>query len=222
VASEVQLDLGTAGATCYFLIRSCSGQVWNVSSGLWGAYSTPAYAGYPVSMTEQGAATGFYVGNFPGAIGPGQYSVVTKKQAGGSPAESDRTVGGENFPWDGGSIIPLAALATSGQLGQFMPQKVARGVMVQNFLFDLVSDTDNKTPLTSGVVSGQILRDNGAFGPLQSGLVTEKGNGVYSVTLTSGDLNADTAFLFFDGVKVSGGNAVRRKFSFVLQRVSGH
>lgn len=223
MAGEIQIDLGATGRTCYFVVRDRTARIWNGSGpGAFEAYDTTHYAGYPVSYTEQGVASAFYVGTFPAAIAPGIYSVSSKVQVGGSPAESDRTVGGQDYQWNGSATVPLTDLANSGQLGQFFPQNLARGRAISNFLFDLVSDTDGKTPFVSGTVSGQVVRDNGVFGPLQSGLVTEVGNGVYRVNLTSGDLLANTAFLFFDAADPSGGRASRRRFFFALQRTSGN
>lgn len=219
---EVQISF-EVGRTIEFLVRDAAGRPWSTSGGGGGfeAYQTANYADYVIGMTEQGVASSFYVGNFPGTIPAGIYGVVAKVRGGGSPVETDRTVGSDNVNWDGSRMIPLSDLANSGQLGQFVPQRIARGVMIQNFRFKLVSDTDNKTPLVSGVVSGQISRDNGAFGPLQSGLVTEVGLGHYRVDLTSGDLLCNTASLVITANGVSGGRAAQRDFTFVLQKVSG-
>ena len=71
------------------------------------------------------------------------------------------------------------------------------------------------------MVSGQIARDGGAFGALQSGTVTERGLGFFDCTLTSGDLLANTVKLVFTAVGVSGGAADPVPFGAVLQRSSG-
>jgi hypothetical protein len=161
------------------------------------------------------------VGNFPSAIIPGVYSIVGKKQVGGSPAETDPPVANGDFQWNGSVALPLSFLATSGQLAGVGPVKLTRGVMLENFKFTLVSAADHITPFLSGIVSGQISRDTSAFTNLQSGTVTEVGNGFYRVTLTSGDLLCNTAGLLFTAVGVSGGAADNRGFSLVLQRSSG-
>lgn len=147
---------------------------------------------------------------------------MAKQQIGGSPAESDPTVGTGDEQWNGSLILPLSNLATSGQIGQIAPIRLARSWMVQNFPFKLVSFIDNVTPFTSGIVSGMISRDGNSFGALQSGSFSEIGQGWYSLlALTSGDLNANTVALSFNAVGVSGGNASPRDFAMLTQRVSG-
>jgi hypothetical protein len=93
--------------------------------------------------------------------------------------------------------------------------------MVTNFPFKMVSSLDHVTPFVSGVVSGQISKDGGAFGPLASGIINEIGLGWYRTTLVSGDLLCNTAALSFSAVGISGGTADQRDFSLVLQRTSG-
>lgn len=221
MAGELQTNFDS-GKTVYFLVRSASSTIWNTASAALEAYQTANYADYDIAATEQGSASGFYVGNFPAAAAPGVYSIVAKQQLGGSPAESDPTIGLGTEQWNGSTLLPLSDLATSGQVAQVAPIRLARGTQIQNFLFDLVSSADHITPLVSGVISGQICRDNGSFGALQSGAFTEVGQGFYRLqAFTSGDLLANTAAVIFTGVGISGGSADPRKFTFILQRTSG-
>lgn len=222
MAGELQYSF-SAGKTAYALIRNRIGQIWNTSggTGAFEAYQTSVYSSYAISVVEQGTASAFYVGNAPAALPAGTYGITGKQQIAGSVAESDPTVAVGNFEWNGTVAIPLSDLATSGQIGLLAPLKIARGMMIQNFQFDLVSSADHVTPFVSGVISGQIRRDNGSFGPLQSGTFTEGGLGFFSVTLTSGDLLANTAALVFTAAGVSGGTSDPRRFSFVMQRTSG-
>lgn len=219
---EVQIGYQT-GQTLEFLVRDANARVWNTSGG--GAfvnYSTTDYASYVISMTEQGTASSYYAGTFPTAIiSGGTYAVEVKRRVGGSPAETDPRIGGGDLEWNGSRVAPLSDTATSGQIGQIAPIKPARGVMIPAFPFKLVSDADNKTAFTSGVVSGQISRDGGPFVALQSGNVSELGLGWYSVPLTSGDLNAGSVALVLTANGVSGNRAAQRDFGFLMQRVSG-
>lgn len=213
----------TSGKTVYGLLRSATGTIWNGSA--LEAYLTANYATYKIAATEQGSASGYYTITMPAAAA-GVYTITYKEQAGGSPAESDMTIGIEGaFQWDGSINIPAANFATSGQVGQFLPMRLARGVAVSGFYFKLVSSSDHVSNFTSGIISGQISRDGGSFGALQSGLAAgayvEKGNGWFTINLTSGDTNCTTAALLFTGVGVSGGSCDQRDFSFVFQRVSG-
>ena len=221
MAAELQA-IATTGRTVYFLIRNSTGSIWNGTA--FEAYVTASYGNYDVVAPEQGTASGFYTAAFPTAITAGSYSIVAKIQSGGSPAEGDVTAAEGNFDWTGTAPTTLSDTATSGQVGQFAPIRMARGVMLQNFKFYLKSSADHVTPVVSGVCSGQINRDNGTWGPLQSGSFTEEGNGFYRVSaLTSGDLAANTASLLFNGVNVSGvATSDPCPFTLILQRTSGY
>lgn len=222
MASELQVNAGSA-LTIYALVRSATGTIWNGSTLV--AYATVDYANYKIAATEQGSASGYYVATFPSTLAAGVYNIAWKQQSGGSPVEGDTTIAVQTFYWSGTAEVSIADCATSGQVGQYLPMRIFRGQMVQNFPFKLVSSADHVTPFTSGVVSGQISRDGGAFGALQSGTavagILEFGQGFYKVNLTSGDLNANTVALVFNAVGVSGGSADPRGFGMILQRVSG-
>jgi hypothetical protein len=220
MAGELQMSY-EAGAQVYYLIRNRSAQIWNGSAFV--TYVSLNYATYDIAAAEQGTVSAYYVADFPAAITtPGVYSVVGKRQLGGSPAETDPSIGQEDFDWNGVAPAALTDLPTSGHLGNYLPIRLYRGSMIQNFRFKLVSAADHITPFTSGIVSGQIGRDGGAFTVLQSGAFTEVGLGHYALqALTSGDLLCNTASLVFSAVGISGGNADQRDFALVLQRSSG-
>jgi hypothetical protein len=224
MANEIQFS-HEAGKTCYALIRNqTSGYIWSTSGGTGGfeAYTTGNYADYKINVTEQGTQSAFYAGNIPSAMPAGVLAIVGKEQIGGSAAETDPTVAVGTENWNGSIIVPLSNLATSGQVGQALPLRLARGTMIQNFPIYFKSSADHVTPLTSGVVSGQISRDGGSFGALQSGAFTEIGLGWYNLqALTSGDTAANTIRLHFTAVGISGGSADPVPLSFILQRVSG-
>lgn len=218
MAGELQASYRT-GRTCYFLIRSRTGTIWNGTT--FETYATANYATYDLAATEQGTASSFFVATFPTAISAGVYSVVLKDQSGGTPAETDVTVATGEVHWNGTATIPLSDLATSGQLSVVSPINIARGIMQQFFPLYFKSAADHITPFVSGIISGQIARNGGSFGTLQSGGVSERGLGWYDVTLTSGDLDAATVKLVFTGRGVSGGTTDPLLFSFILQRSSG-
>lgn len=221
MSSEIQVNYQT-GRTVYTLIRDRTGQIWNVLSGAFQAYNSVLYPGFPLSLTEQGTSGGgFYAGNFPSAITAGVYGVTGKVQGGASPIDGDATIGVENYQWNGVATLPLSDLASSGQIGQIGPIRMARGVAVSGFPFKLVSSADHITPFVSGVVSGQVSRNGAAFGPLQSGLCTEVGLGWFRVNLTSGDMLGDVVALVFTAIGISGGNADQRDFAIITQRTSG-
>jgi len=207
VAGEIATSF-QAGRSLYCQIRNrTSGYVYNGST--FESYSSNSgnIASYAVNMTEQGTASAYYTANFPSAIGPGIYDVIAKQKVQTPYLESDPTVSVGEINWNGSIVVPLSNLVTSGQLSDLAPMRIARGTMVQNFPFKMVSSIDHITPFTSGVVSGQISRDGAAFTTLQSGLVTEIGLGFYKTTLTSGDLLANTIALHFTCAGISGGTA---------------
>lgn len=221
MSAEIQISY-QSNKTCYFLIRNRIGQIWNTVDLAFQAYATLDYSEYKVALTQQGTASAFYTGDFPATIVAGVYSIVAKEQISGSPLETDPTIAVGDFQWNGSVTLPLSDLATSGQIGILSPMRIARGTMILNFPFKLVSSVDHITPFTSGVPSGQIRVDGGAFGPLQSGAFTEHGLGHYTLqALTSGDLLGNTAALVISATGVSGGNADQRDFTFILNRSSG-
>lgn len=220
MSSEVQIQFVTA-KSLYCLIRNSTGSVWQTTTSTFVTYVSANYANYTIGLGEQGTS-GFYTGNFPSAITPGVFSLVVKQQIGGSPAETDPTVGNGDFQWDGALPLPLSNLATSGQVGLIAPLKLAYGTQILNFPIYLKSAADHITPFVSGIVSGQIARDGGAFGALQSGAFTEGGLGFYTLqALTSGDLAGQTIRLLFTATGVLGGTSDPLPMSFLTQHTSG-
>ena len=182
------------------------------------SYVTANLANYAISLVQQGTGSTYYEGTFPAAIVAGAYGISAKGQVGGSPAESDPTIGMQpDYEWNGTATFPLADLVTSGQFSQIGPIRLARGVQILNFPFKLVSSTDHVSPVTGASVSGQISRDAASFGVLQSGAFAEIGLGWYSLkALTSGDLLANTVALSF-----SAAGADNRDFGIITQKTSG-
>jgi hypothetical protein len=223
MSNEIQASF-QPGKTLYALVRSASsGMIWQGSLSGFVNYATAGYSGYPVPMVEQGTASAYYVANFPTFIPPGAYNVVAKQQLGANPVEGDSVVDVGDVQWNGVGVTALSDLGMSGQLSQFFPERLAYGVMVQNFPIYLRSSADHSTGFTSGIVSGQIARDAGGFGPLQQGIFTERGNGCYYLAaLTSGDMAGNTIQLLFTAVGVSGGAADTLPLSIITQRTSGH
>lgn len=217
MAGELQ-GVWNTGRTCYFLIRSQTATIWNGSSFV--TYDNANYSSYTISAVEQGGS-GYYAGTFPPAITPGAYNVIMLEQVGGSAAQTDPVVSQGDVQWNGSAVIPLSALATSGQVSQALPIRIARGNAISGFQIYLKSQADHITPFVSGIVSGQIARNGGMFGPLQSGVFTEMGLGFYRVNLTSGDLDAGVVAMNFQARGVSGGVSDPLPFTLILQPGSG-
>lgn len=221
MAGEIQFSFAH-GFSTYCLIRNTTGLVWNTPTSAFATYSTANYSGYVVSATEQGTASSYYTATMPTGIPAGTYNVVAKEQLGGSPAETDTTIDVGSIDWNGTSVASIAAISVSGQAS--VPVQLQRGNMIPNYEFYLRSSTDHITPLTSGICSGQISKDGGAFQALQSGIFNEIGLGMYSVTLTSGDTSCGTMGLIFTGVSVNAGLGASDPLpqTFILQPSSGY
>lgn len=222
MSNEVQFTGPGTGRTCYITIHNRVGQIWSTSGGTGGfdSFISGSWTDYAISATEQGVSN-YYQASMPSAMPAGVYNIAAYQQIGGSAAQTDARVATGQEQWNGTALAPLSDTATSGQVGQFAPIRVARGTMIQNFPLYFKSSADHVTPFTSGVCSGQIARDGGAFGALQSGTITERGLGFYDCTLTSGDLLANSVKLLFSAVGISGGAADPLPFSLILQRTSG-
>lgn len=223
MANEIQYS-ASHGLTSYFLVFGRTGLVWNTSggTGAFASYNSTFFSSYTISATELGTASHQYAGTFPAAIPAGTYGINARQQIAGSPDETDPTIAAGNFEWNGSLTLPLSDLATSGQVGQGFPIRLARGVQILNVPLYFKSSADHITPFTSGVVSGQIARDGGSFGPLQSGAFTETGLGWFTLqALTSGDLLANTVKLNFSCNGISGYSADPIPMAFILQRTSG-
>lgn len=217
MAGELQGSFVT-GRTCYYLLRDRNANISNAAISGFSVYATAAYSGYAITATEQGAASAYYVGNMPPWVPAGIFSAVLKQQLTANPAETDPTIDVGDINWNGTNVAPLTDIPASGQNIILL----ARGWMIKNYQFDLRSSTDHLTAFTSGIVSGQVAKDGGAFAALQSGAFTEVGFGTYSLqALTSGDLAAGTITLRFTAVGVSGGSSDALTQHFITQRTSG-
>lgn len=219
MAGEIAIQTGLSTSTVlYYLIRNNTSQVWNTNTLAFENYLSANYANYSVAMVGQGVVSGYFDGTFPPSIIPGEYNISVLRQSGGSPTEGDPFVGGGGYQWNGQVTLALSFLATSGQVAGVSPFKIYRGEQILNFPFYLVSSLDHSTPFTSGVCSGQISRDGGAFTFLQSGIISEVGFGIFSVGLTSGDMLCNSAALRFTANGVSGGSSDARVFTLLTQK----
>lgn len=108
MAGELQIAHATA-KTVYAQIRSATGTIWNTAgTPAFESYNTSNIGDYDIALTEQGTASGYYVGTFPtGITTPGAYTVTYFERAGGSPAETDIKLGVEVIQWSGTAVVPL-------------------------------------------------------------------------------------------------------------------
>lgn len=207
VMREIQTDYLT-GKTVYFLLRNTVSQIWNGSA--FEDYLTANFANYPIAGTEQGAASAYYTGDMP-AVSPGVYYVVAKERIGGSPAESDISIGWGQVEWTGVAILPLAGVPISGSLsGQIV--SVASGTTV------LASGSIYRSTYASGVVgaSGGFLQAWGTSGAGTVGQNLDKTS--YTLSGTIGGKDWATAMdIVAAGVagKVSGAGTGTERFASI-------
>ena len=221
MANEIKTVYQT-GKTAYFLVRNSTGYIWNTSTSAFETYTVSNYTNYAIEMLEQ-SSSGFYLGNFPLSIPSGTYNIVVLNQYGMNPSQTDSYIGSGNFNWNGYTEVNINDLCTAFQFEQLAPIRISYGTMVNNFPIYFVSAADGISDFVSGIVSGSIARDGSSvFNPLNSGSFTEIGRGWYNLqALTSSDLLCNTAAIEFTCTGISGGSAIKRAFSLILQRTSG-
>lgn len=110
MAGEIQLAYGVSGRTLYALVRNSVGEVWQTTTNTFVAYATADLANYDIPLAEQGAASGYYAGDFPAAIAAGVYAVAVMDRAGVTPAETDEVVGSGSLDWTGAVVSSLSGL----------------------------------------------------------------------------------------------------------------
>lgn len=98
------------------IVGYSTGQVWNGSA--MENYVTAHYSTYQITMTEQGTASGLYVGQFPTIIPAGDYSISVRKVVDGTEV-NDVPVGvGDLVLWDGtnlGSLLTIMPVEAAGR-----------------------------------------------------------------------------------------------------------
>lgn len=140
MANEIQISRpDLAGSTLYAIRRNAAGQVWNGSAFV--TYVTADLASYVIALTQQGTASGYYVGDAPLPGVPG--SVVVFVRAGGSPAEGDVQAG------TGDVDVPVSM---SGVVAAVSAADTFTGVAGLSSVDDFYSDV--VLVFTSGALTG--------------------------------------------------------------------
>ena len=175
-------------------------------------------SGYATAVQVSGIATGFA---FVSGVQPAS-GFATAVQVSGVATYAN--ISGINHAFTSGTITAsgfatavqvsgLAPWASVSGLYAFLPIRLTKGRSFNNFPFPFYG-SGTTTGITSGTpISGQISKNGGAFGLLESGSFVEIGFGWYNCQfLTSGDLNADSIALRFN---LSGADL--RDITIVLQ-----
>ena len=94
-------------------------------------------------------------------------------------------------------LVDTAAIDTNvNTLVADSPNTITKGVQLDNLSFLMVDETNFATPETGLSVSAFVQKDAGAFAPATNSVV-EIANGLYRITLTSTEMDADVVNLRF-------------------------
>lgn len=159
--------------------------------------ATPDTAGYPKVTIKDGTGAGEIaltagavdtVGAVTGAVGSVTGAVGSVAGAVGSVTGN---VGGNVV----GSVGSVTGGATAASLNA---TRYAKNTASQKVYFTLVDSTDHVTRKTGITVTAQRSLDGAAFGSA-TGTVTEVGSGVYYLSTSTADINADDVVFRFTG-----------------------
>lgn len=77
-----------------------------------------------------------------------------------------------------------------------LPSGITKNVALSNFEFLMVLSSDHISPATGKTITSQISKDGGAFASMTNS-ANEVGSGVYKITITQAEMNADVLVLKF-------------------------
>lgn len=132
----------STGQDVYVLPFSPTGKFWTGSA--FESYATASRSTYAVDLTEQGTASGIYIGDFPTTItAAGSYGYIGYRQlSSGTYSESDPRIGGGTVDWTGSAS---AGAATGGMTGSDWRDYVLRGGFKRTDkdteLYEITTDT---------------------------------------------------------------------------------
>jgi hypothetical protein len=100
MANEILMDYAS-GNSVYAVVRNAAGQVWYPAGAAFENWGNSGHNAdnYDIALTGKGGSR--YVGNFPGNIPAGRYTVQMFLQAGANPADSDQLIGSDLIIWTG-------------------------------------------------------------------------------------------------------------------------
>jgi len=89
-----------------------------------------------------------------------------------------------------------ATLTTIKGKTDLLPSGIAKNVALSNFEFLMVLSSNHISPATGRTITSQISKDGGAFVNMTNS-ASEVGSGVYKITITQAEMNADVIVLKF-------------------------
>jgi len=100
--SDELIYTAATGTVYYARIHTCvsylTGQVWNTSTSAFETWDDSNVTDYDIALSDEG--NGEYLGNFPDCDA-GRYYVSVYKQAGATPATTDKLRGRGEIVWSG-------------------------------------------------------------------------------------------------------------------------
>lgn len=97
--------------------------------------------------------------------------------------------------WINGGRLDLLLDAIKAKTDN-LPSGVKKNVALASFEFLMIGSSDHVTPKTGLTVTAQISKDGGAFAN-STNSVSEVANGIYKISLTQAEMNADVITLKF-------------------------
>ena len=201
MANELVIHHPT-GATLYALLFDATGQVYNGST--FGAPGSASWTDYDIAMTEAATATGIYRASMP-AVAAGAYGWVVRRQAGGSPAVTDITVGAGSIRWTGAAeeavpaavnVTHSAGVALAGRLAEYADvSPLALEATAQAIL----EDTGTAGALLSGIDSNVdmlLAADTSSSDATTAGAISRRRGNSWSIPLTIGAITGYTSLWF--------------------------
>lgn len=163
MAGEIQAR-DITGVTVYAQVWNSIGQIWNTASSAFQAYNTANIADYDIALTEQGTASGKYIGDMP-ALSAGLYGIEAFRRAGGSPAETDIPVAVGAITWNGSVAVGQVGVLFEAE-PEVQKNDVGR-VLVVEFLDESGNVIDISSATTKQIVfrkpGGALLTKSGTF-----------------------------------------------------------
>ena len=145
------------GQTTYGLVqRLDDGFFWRTDTTVFEDYVAGNYANYDVAGAEYGTSGIYRITFPPGITGAGGYQVMFKRQAGGSPAQSDPIIWEKEVWWNGADVTPAPPpSATPGQVTGYIytydeDGVIETGVTIKCYAKDITADTEDLADIQYG------------------------------------------------------------------------
>ena len=132
MAKEIEFT-DTTGQADYANVLNATGQWYNTVGAAFENFNAANWSQYKIAATEYGSS-GVYEADMP-SVAAASYNLVARRQAGGSPAQSDTIVGTGSIDWTGAIVasagLSLPAHAPGGTDGLLILGTNTAGILIQ-------------------------------------------------------------------------------------------